>query len=226
IPAHNDGLINDYIHTIATAPDGTIWAGTMTGVSKYDGDTWISYTVDNGLANNHVTSIACGSEGEVWIGSDQGGGVSHYNGETWTTFTTDDGLGHNSISALAVGPDNTVWIGSAGGLQHYIPETGTFVNETDILPEEIKIISNYPNPFNPETTIEFTLPSESAVDLSIYNITGQKVRTIVSESMIAGIHSIRWDGTSESGQTLSSGVYIARITMGEKVAARSMMLMK
>ena len=104
------------------------------------------------------------------------------------------------------------------------PYDNIFVAEEK--PVEFEILQNYPNPFNPETTIEFSLTSESTVDLSIYNITGQKVRTIVSESMIAGIHSIRWDGTSESGQTLSSGVYIARITMGEKVAARSMMLMK
>jgi flagellar hook assembly protein FlgD len=134
------------------------------------------------------------------------------------------------INSLAVGPDNTVWVGTFGGLSRYIYDTvpgkGTFVQETDILPEEIEIISNYPNPFNPETTIEYSLAKAGFVNLDIYNITGQKVRTLGSRPMTPGTHAAIWDGTNDSGHAVSSGVYIARIVMGEKVAARSMMLVK
>ncbi|MBT4483233.1 MAG: T9SS type A sorting domain-containing protein [Candidatus Latescibacteria bacterium] len=230
----NDGLISNYTTSITITQDGVIWVGTIHGVSKHDGEKWISYTFTDGLVSKYggifygspeyVTSIATGSDGLVWVGTDEG--LYCYNGETWTTFNTDDGLANNRIYSLAVSPDNTVWIGTGGLLSRYIPDTGTFVEETDVIPEEIEIISNYPNPFNPETTIEFSLPGESAVDLSIYNITGQKVRTLVSEPMTAGTHSIHWSGTSDSGQALSSGVYISRIIMGNKVASRSMMLMK
>ncbi len=98
--------------------------------------------------------------------------------------------------------------------------------EDTVKPEELRIIRNYPNPFNPETTIEFTLPNESFINLSIYNIMGQKVHELAPVTLSAGTHTVRWDGTSDSGQSVSSGVYIARITMGENVATRSMMLLK
>ncbi|MFC1528992.1 CotH kinase family protein [Candidatus Latescibacterota bacterium] len=93
-------------------------------------------------------------------------------------------------------------------------------------PAELSLGQNYPNPFNLQTSIEFALPNESVINLSIFNITGQKVRELVSGTMAAGTHSVIWNGTSDSGQAVSSGVYISRITMGEKVAVRSMMLVK
>ncbi len=75
---------------------------------------------------------------------------------------------------------------------------------------------NYPNPFNSATTIEFSIPEDSMVDLCIYNILGQQVRSLVSEKLAAGNHIVRWDGRSESGNNVGSGVYVSVLTAGGK----------
>jgi len=84
----------------------------------------------------------------------------------------------------------------------------------------------YPNPFNASTTISFKLPSTGFTQLVIYNITGQKVRELVAETMTAGIHNVMWDGMNESGNVLSSGVYISRLKIGNHVSNNLMLLLK
>lgn len=95
-----------------------------------------------------------------------------------------------------------------------------------VLPKEIVLNQNYPNPFNPSTTIEFTLPQASTVKLEVYNITGQKVRILVSGNLDAGLHSISWDGTNDYGEKVASGMYIYRITSGSFVQTRKMVLLR
>ena len=88
------------------------------------------------------------------------------------------------------------------------------------------IISNYPNPFNPETTISFNLAQASKVSLTIYNIKGQKVKTLLNTRLEKGEHSIVWDGTDNRGKKVASGLYLYKITSGKEVAVRKMMLLK
>lgn len=90
---------------------------------------------------------------------------------------------------------------------------------------EIKM-RNYPNPFNPETTISFDLPEESDVRLEIYNIKGQKVKTLQSERLDAGNHSVIWNGTNSNSKQVASGVYFYRLTTGKKKLTKKMILMK
>ena len=70
---------------------------------------------------------------------------------------------------------------------------------------------NYPNPFNPETTIKYQLPKTSKVTLTIYNILGQKIKTLVDEEKQTGYYSVKWDGTDDFGAKVSSGIYIYRM---------------
>ena len=92
--------------------------------------------------------------------------------------------------------------------------------------EDFAITGNNPNPFNTETSIIFTLPQESEVVLDIYNAIGQKMRSLISKTMNAGIHTIVWDGKDNNGRVVSSGVYIASIKSGTHSAAHAMVLMK
>jgi len=85
---------------------------------------------------------------------------------------------------------------------------------------------SYPNPFNTSTTISFILPASGFTQLVIYNITGQKVRELVAETMTAGIHNFMWDGRDDGGNLLSSGVYISRLSTGKLVTHKRMLLMK
>ena len=85
--------------------------------------------------------------------------------------------------------------------------------------EEIFLHNNYPNPFNPNTTISFALPEESKVNLTIYNIKGQKVRSLVNEEMNRGIHRKVWNGKDSSGKVVSSGVYFYKLSVNGKTNA-------
>jgi hypothetical protein len=85
---------------------------------------------------------------------------------------------------------------------------------------------NYPNPFNPITMITFNLPSDSHVQIEIFNIRGQKISTLVNEEFQSGFHQIEWDGTNDLGQAVSSGIYLYRITAGEHTTTQKMLLMK
>ena len=75
--------------------------------------------------------------------------------------------------------------------------------------------SNYPNPFNPSTTIDYILPKDSDVNISIFNIKGQKVRTLVKNSFQKGKHSIVWNGKNDAGKSVSSGVYFYKLNVND-----------
>jgi len=85
---------------------------------------------------------------------------------------------------------------------------------------------NYPNPFNPETSITYTLTAPAAVNVQIYNMAGQLVQSYQMGYQNEGTHSVRWDGVMNGGQAAPSGVYIYRITAGDQSYSNRMLLMK
>ena len=93
-----------------------------------------------------------------------------------------------------------------------ITETPTKVEsqENAEIPTTFALKQNYPNPFNPTTQIRFEMPSSQLVKLSVFNVLGQKVKTLVNKQLSAGKYSFEWDGTNESGNLVSSGVYFYR----------------
>ncbi len=93
------------------------------------------------------------------------------------------------------------------------PNTSIDHEQDEYVPGEIKLNQNYPNPFNPQTTIEYTFPLEAFVELKVYNILGQVVKTLVQEVQEAGVKSVTWDGTDNNGMTVSSGIYVYRIVV-------------
>ena len=89
------------------------------------------------------------------------------------------------------------------------------VNDETIIYSKFNL-SNYPNPFNPTTRISFSIPEESKVDLSIYNIKGQRVKSLVKESFESGNHSVVWNGVDDSGKSVGSGVYFYKLNVNGK----------
>jgi hypothetical protein len=98
--------------------------------------------------------------------------------------------------------------------------------EEHLLPREVWIGQNFPNPFNPATTIEFTLPRRSRAILVVYNTLGQQVRKLADQSLPVGTHRLQWDGKDDMGNEVSSGVYFYRLEAGDFVDARKMILMR
>jgi len=94
-------------------------------------------------------------------------------------------------------------------------------------PEVYALRNNYPNPFNPETTIKYQLPEAGDVTLEVYNMLGQVVRTLVNQHQTAGRYAVQWDANNDNGQALSSGIYFYRVQVGgEFNDVRKMLLLK
>jgi hypothetical protein len=94
------------------------------------------------------------------------------------------------------------------------------------LPLSFALEPNYPNPFNPQTLIRYSVPVPTHVRVTIYNILGRRVRTLVDENRTAGTHSARWDGTNAQGHRVATGVYFYRIQAGDYTETRKMLMLK
>jgi len=111
-------------------------------------------------------------------------------GQYPTSMLIEDGLGAQTIVPVIL----------------VVTATGTDGN----LPLVTELNGIYPNPFNPTTNISFSLKADAKVSLKIYNIRGQKVRTLINNDVLAGYHSVVWDGTDDSSKSVSSGVYFSK----------------
>ncbi|HEX7400763.1 MAG TPA: T9SS type A sorting domain-containing protein, partial [candidate division Zixibacteria bacterium] len=98
--------------------------------------------------------------------------------------------------------------------------------EGSIIPKNFVLSQNLPNPFNPETQISYDLPSACQVKLCIYNLLGQKARTLLDEYQSAGHKIVNWDGKDDRGNGLASGVYFYRIQAGDFTDAKKMIMIK
>jgi len=104
------------------------------------------------------------------------------------------------------------------------PVKTTVVNRA--IPTAYALHPNYPNPFNPTTNISFALPIDSKVSLKIYNVAGQLVRTLVNETMVAGTHTVTWDGINSNGEKVASGIYFYKLNAGDYSKTMKMVMTK
>ena len=122
------------------------------------------------------------------------------------------------LTALQLLDEGTGWcVGVDGTVLRYVPEHPTSVEEpaSSNAPETYALFPNYPNPFNAETMIRYTLPEPARIRLVIYDVLGREVRALVDKEQIAGQHSVIWDGEDGEGELVSSGVYFYRLDGGE-----------
>ncbi len=120
------------------------------------------------------------------------------------------------------------WYTYRGNLRRtgYYPDSPTDTDDPTAPEFSTELKGNFPNPFNPTTTIAFSLAKKANVELSVYNIRGQKVKTLVSGAMDSGEHRIEWDGSDETGKSTSSGVYFYRLNAGGYDHVRKMLMIK
>ena len=137
----------------------------------------------------------------------------------------------NPIDAEIIGNRIYVieWGGGRGLWEIVLPQTTieTAVAEAEgVVPAEFALSQNFPNPFNSSTTIAFQLGLPSRVELAVYSISGQRVRTLFSGSLPPGYHRLQWDGRNEHGESVASGAYLYQLSAGDFVATRQLMLLK
>jgi len=121
---------------------------------------------------------------------------------------------------------------SANGPFHFTVDMSDYVSEylstveENNLPDVFALHNNYPNPFNPVTNITYDVPEVADVKLEIFNVMGQKVRTLASGSHEPGRYRILWNATNDFGEGLSSGMYIYKIQAGDFISVKKLVLMK
>ena len=94
------------------------------------------------------------------------------------------------------------------------------------VPQAFSLLPNYPNPFNPSTTIRYQLPMASTVRLDVYDVLGQKVRTLMHGEQVAGVHRAVWDSRDNRGKLVAAGTYFYRLEARDFTQVRKLMLVK
>ena len=117
--------------------------------------------------------------------------------------------------------DTLDYVGSAPDLGAYEYPLIISINQAEYLINHYQLNQNYPNPFNPTTFISWQLAVNSHVDLSIYNLLGQKICTLISENQKAGNHNIEWNASG-----FASGIYLCQLKIGDQIKTRKMILLK
>jgi hypothetical protein len=161
-----------------------------------------------------------------WVGA-SGGGIAYTTngGNTWQ-YTVIAGPSTYFYSFKAL-DDSTAWVvGTEGAIMKYSCQTPSDIANVDPIPQRFALAQNYPNPFNATTTIEFSLEKAGEVTLSIYDILGRQVKTLYNGTLTAGSHSLIWNGTNESGKTVTSGVYFYRLENSEGSITKRMVMLK
>lgn len=202
--------------------DSISWVGTRGASATYRSD---STSVDND--KNRLTVFAFWFVGYFAPGDISSGPVAKIY------FTT----GPSWDSTLSVPVDTTLWppntvyefTDSLGiGFKPVFLKGALEVKDvnTPTTPKVFSLSQNYPNPFNPKTIIKFALPKDSWVRLEVYNVLGQKVKTLVDEKLTAGLKEVEWDGMSDKGFEVASGIYFYKISADEFTDIKKMVMLK
>ncbi len=156
---------------------------------------------------------------------------STYSGK-WMVINNGGAIGstsrysvHSSVGEPIIDNNGSGLFAGSGYLS---PDSPTPVENPDItgLPSRVELSQNFPNPFNPTTVIKFGLPKRSFVDLTIYNIAGQRVVSLLSQNLNAGYRRVTWDGRDRNGTDVSTGIYIYRLTVNGHIESKQMLLIK
>ena len=98
--------------------------------------------------------------------------------------------------------------------------------ENNFMPKDFALHQNYPNPFNPVTSLSYDLPNDDLVNITIYNMMGRIVKTLINSFQTAGYKSIQWNATNDRNELVSAGIYLYTIQAGEFRQTKKMVLLK
>ena len=188
------------------APNSWMW-----GLAMFDGENWYAHTEDDGLLKTALWAVAVDSSNNVWLSYFDTLGVSKFDGNKFTHFKKINGLADNLVWDIFVDKNGYIWFATDGGISVLYDTTTTRVQQksTQNIANFFPLFQNYPNPFNSLTTISYCLITEEKVQLTIYNLIGKEVITLVNERKTRGLHKTQWYGKDYFGKEVSSGIYIA-----------------
>jgi len=169
-----------------------------------------------------VSSKESGTGGLKILAADLQGGAIEGLDRSFITIPVEF-IGHQ-YQVAPVSVEDIRLAGADGSLVNVVARTTT--SDVKVIPGEFALQQNFPNPFNPSTEIRYDLPDEGFVNLVVYNMVGQKVRTLRSETMQPGYHSMVWDGRNDVGSQVATGMYFYSIQTGSFQATKKMLFLK
>ena len=218
-----------YIYDLEVDPknDSMVYAATNQGIFKST-DWGASWHKKGSIYSVYSVVVSPNSSNRVFAGGYYGAYYSTDFGDNWNL--NNQGLGCQYVSCVKFHPSasDIIYAGTyGGGLYCDTLEASGIEEEEEVqIPIGISLSQNYPNPFNPVTVIEYSLDKKSHVELSIYDLLGRKVKTLVNQVKPAGKHPERWDGTDVTGSKVATGVYFYRLKMGKFNESKKMVLLK
>jgi hypothetical protein len=182
-------------------------------IQNWDGAQWMNYgnyTYTYNTNGNYINRISQNWDGTQWVNNNQLNLTYDANG--------------NLTNEISQYWDGTQWENNSQYI--YTWETLLSTNNKNILAEVFTLHQNYPNPFNPVTTLQYDLPEDALVSITIYDIMGRQISTLVSSQQNAGYKSIQWNATNNAGQPVSAGLYLYSIEAGQFRQTKKMVLLK
>ena len=195
--------------------------GSMNGV-----DTLYAFNPDNRMITHfiHLPYQADGqygtTNGNDW-GEEDNGLSTIENNLTWnlvwweTQFIQGDYITIEYLGPLSI---EDIYV--------FNPNDGLYSNNDNIIPKDYSVNQNYPNPFNPVTRFRYDLPEDALVNITIYDMMGRVVKTLINDQQTAGYKSLHWNATNDAGSPVSAGIYLYMIQAGDFRQTKKMILLK
>jgi hypothetical protein len=201
----------------------------LAGATEASLSYWRWYTEDKGTnAGDDYWDVDVTSDGINWVSLEH----TNVSDESWVPMSFELGdfitltenvqlrfvasdEGANSLMEAAV---DDVLLNASWSIQTDVDE--------DAVPAKLALGTNFPNPFNPKTTLRFALPVKGEVNLAVYDVRGRRVATLADGIMEAGNYEMVWTGTDEDNHPVASGVYFSRLTFGGDVLTDKMLMLK
>ena len=214
----NDGIVLGSGEYLVLCRDSSDFSQVYPDVQNFIGE--IDFGFSNGgellrlLDNNGgLVDFVSYDDSAPWPVEADGGGV--------TLELLNPTLDNNSFESWAV---SSVELGTPGQQNSSFDALSNDINE--LLPSVFALHQNYPNPFNPSTNINYDLPEESYVTVTIFDIIGKHVKTLVQDNQSAGFKTIRWNGKNQNNENVAAGMYVYQIKSGLNVLSKKMILLR
>ena len=160
----------------------------------------------------------------LWISSSSAGTIQYQGVETFDFSVSTVGLDEGEYSATVVIED--VYQSLLDTLAVNLTVDNTLGADEDIIPDKFILYQNFPNPFNPNTDIQFYLPNAEQVELVVYDLLGKVIKQVADEYLDGGMYTYQWKGDNNRGQSVSAGVYFYKIHAGAFTQTKKMILLK
>lgn len=220
-PAEGTTGFNEIVSIVSDSGAIVLAASRGSGVLR-SADHGQSWTQSNdGLGNLFVRTISRLPNGMLFAGTERGGFVSQDHGQSWQGVTSADRI--STVRSIFAEAGSPYYLTTDAGVfrTSALVATSSPEETNPNTPNQFVLFPNYPNPFNPSTTIAFGLPSRSYVSLKIYDVMGKEVSTLVSEELPAGNYRRQWNAVG-----CPSGVYFYRLQAGAHMETKRLVVLK